>query len=85
MISFEHTIKNPVGFHAKPARELTELLKTMDLKVHICTKEKCVDASKLIRVISLGLVSGTTFTVQIEGKDEEKYLDQLRDFFAKNV
>lgn len=85
MITFKHTIKNPVGFHAKPARELAELLKTMDLKVHICAKEKRVDASKLIRVISLGLVSGTTFTVQIEGKDEEKYLDKLQDFFAKNV
>ena len=85
MLTFEHTIKDPVGLHAKPARQLAEIVRHLDSKVMICAQDRSADAAKLIRVISMGLVTGTKITVTIEGGDEQRAMDELHRFFSEKV
>lgn len=85
MITFEHIIKDPVGLHAKPARKLVEVAKRLDSRITICANNKTADATKLIRIISMGLVSGTKIIVTIEGGNEESSLKTLKCFFSGQV
>ncbi len=85
MKEFNYIISDPVGFHAKPARKLVELMNTIDSKVYLCTDTRKVEATKLIRMISLGLVTGSSVKIVIEGGNEEKSFAILKDFFSNNV
>lgn len=87
MIEFEHCITDPVGLHATPARKMCEYIKEQNIKSRITIEanHKSADATKLIRVISLGIVTGTTIRVRVEGDDEDDATILIRRFFNENV
>ena len=86
MKSFEYTITDPVGIHARPAGNLVKQIKTYaDSTVTITKNGKSVNALKLMALMSLGVKKGETVTVAVEGGDEEKVAAELEAFFKANL
>lgn len=86
MISFDVTIRDPLGIHARPAGQLAKLAKEYAGTVISVTKgDKTVKATQVMMLMGLGIRQGETVTVSAEGKDEEKAADALREFFEKNL
>ena len=85
MKSFEYTITDPVGIHARPAGMLVKEAKNYESTVTIVKGEKKADAKKLMILMGLGVKCGEEITVEVEGADEEKACEALETFFKENL
>lgn len=85
MTSFEYTITDEVGIHARPAGMLVKLAKGFQSEVILASGTKNADAKKLMAVMALGIGKGQTVTVSVNGPDEEEASEKIRGFFKDNL
>ena len=85
MKSFDYTIRDPLGIHARPAGLLVKTVKSLNSQVTLRKGDKSTAADRLLSVMGLGIRSGETVTVTLEGGDEEKNSSLLREFFETNL
>ena len=85
MKSFEYTITDPVGIHARPAGILVKEIKKYASAVTISKGEKSVNALKLMALMGMGIKQGDTITVGVEGGDEEGVAAAIEEFFKNNL
>lgn len=85
MKSFEYTITDPVGIHARPAGNLAKEAKKYDSVIKITKNGKSAEAKKLMALMALGVKQGETVTVSIEGGDEEAVAAAVETFFKENL
>ena len=78
MKTFEYTIKDELGIHARPAGLLVKEAKKFESE---CTITKDGKTKKL----TLGVKQGDTVTVTAEGADEEAAVAALKEFFENNL
>lgn len=85
MRSFEYTVKDPVGIHARPAGLLVRQVRTYQSKVTIAKDGKEVNGLKLMALMGLCVKQGETVTVTVEGPDEEFAAGDLEAFLKANL
>ena len=86
MKQFTYTVTDPVGIHARPAGILAKAAKALDSTVTITNAGgKSAEAKKLMAVMGLGVKTGETVTVSIEGGDEEASAAAMEKFFKENL
>ena len=85
MKSFEYTITDPVGIHARPAGLLVKEIKTHPgVTVTVTKGEKSVNALKLMALMGMGIKQGDTVTVSVEGEGEDAVAAAIEAFFKSN-
>ena len=82
MKTFDYTVKDELGIHARPAGLLVKEAKNFTSKITIKKGEKEVDAT---RVMALGVKQGETVTVNVDGADEDAAVAALKAFFEKEL
>ena len=85
MKSFNYTITDPVGLHARPAGLLVKEVKKHASLVTVKKGEKSSDAKKLMMLMGLGVKCGDEITVEVTGADEETAAAELETFFKANL
>lgn len=87
MKEFEYTIKDPIGIHARPAGILAKAAKAMDSTITISKADgsKSAVATKLMAVMGMGIKSGETVKITVEGGDEEANFAAIEKFFNENL
>ena len=82
MKSFEYTITDPVGIHARPAGILVKEIKNYaGVAVTVTKGEKSVNALKLMALMGMGIKQGDTVTVSVEGDNEDEVAAKIEEFF----
>lgn len=85
MKSFDYTITDPVGIHARPAGLLVKEIKGHSgCTVTVTKGEKSVNALKLMALMGMGIKQGDTVTVSVEGENEEAVAAAIESFFKAN-
>lgn len=86
MKEFTHTVKDPLGIHARPAGLIAKLAKEYpDTAVTITKGAKTVKAGQLMMLMSLSVKNGDTVTVQFNGPKEEVACEAFTKFFQENL
>jgi Phosphotransferase System HPr (HPr) Family len=85
MQSFEYTIKDELGIHARPAGLLVKLAKNYESSITVHKNAAAADAKKIMALMSLGVTKGTTVTVNVEGADEAEAGAAVQLFFTDNL
>lgn len=85
MKTFDYTIKDAMGIHARPAGLLVKEVAKYESKVSLTKDGKTVDAARLMAVMSLGVKQGQTITVTVEGADEDAAADGIQKFLEENL
>ena len=86
MKTFEYTITDPVGIHARPAGLLVKEIKNFAGSAVTITKgEKKVNALKLMALMQMGIKQGETVKIEVEGGDEEAVAKKIEAFFKANL
>ena len=86
MKSFEYTITDPVGIHARPAGLLVKEIKNFAGNTVTITKgDKSVNALKLMALMQMGIKKGDTVTISVEGPNEDTVSAALEAFFKSNL
>ena len=80
METFQYTITDEIGIHARPAGELAKLAKEFQSKITIKA-----DAERLMAVMALGIRHGQTVTVETVGPDETEAAEAVQDFFQAKL
>ncbi len=85
MNKFEYTIKDKLGIHARPAGMLAKKAKEFESVITIRKGEKEVNAAKIMALMSLGVKCGDNVAITAEGPDEDRAIQQMKDFFEANL
>ena len=82
-----YTITDPVGVHARPAGLLAKAAKGLDSTVTVAKADgsKSAVATKLMALMGMGIKTGETVTVTIEGGNEEANAAAMEQFFKDNL
>ena len=85
MRSFEYTITDEVGIHARPAGILVKEAKSYDSVIKVTKDGKSAEAKKLMALMGLGVKKGDTVTVSVVGGDEDAVAAKMEEFFKNNL
>lgn len=85
MKEFTYKITDEVGIHARPAGALVSLAKGFGEEILICRGDKCVDAKRLMAVMTMGIKKDDIVTVKISGDEEEMVCEKIKEFFNDNL
>lgn len=86
MKTFDYTINDALGIHARPAGQLAKLVASFGSKITIA-KEGGADvrAKSIMSLMGLGATKGTNITVKVEGPDEDAAAKAVEDFLKANL
>lgn len=84
MKTFEFTVVDELGIHARPAGLFIKCAGKFSSSITIATKDKSADAKRLFAVMGLGVKKGDTITVSADGKDENEAINELEEFCKAN-
>ena len=84
MKEFTYTIVDKDGMHARPAGRLAACAKQFASVISVRANGKTADAKRLIALMMLGAVCGTTLTFSINGEDENRAALELENFCHKH-
>lgn len=84
MKSFEYTITDPAGIHARPAGLLVREVRNYASAVTVINGDKAVNALKLLALMGMGIRQGDTVKVTVEGADEDTAAAAIEAFFKAN-
>lgn len=85
MKTFNYTIKDEIGIHARPAGLLAKKAKEFESTITLEKNGKSVNVTKLMMLMGLGVKCGETVTVTVEGPDEDKAAAEMEAFFNTNL
>lgn len=84
MVSSKVVIQNQTGLHARPASDFVNFVKTFGCKIEIeNTEGKRVKGSSLLKILSLGIKTGSELTVYCEGEGEQEALEKVVKFLSE--
>ena len=86
MKTFDYTVKDELGIHARPAGLLVKKITGVRSNVTIAVKAKgtSADATRLMAVMKMAVKQGDVVTVTIDGEDEDTVAPQIEQFFKDN-
>ena len=84
MKTFEYTIKDELGIHARPAGILVKAIakKTSDIKIKKAGDTREVNAKSIMGMMSLTLMPGEEITVVANGTDEKEAAAGIERFLV---
>ena len=85
MKSFEYTIKDELGIHARPAGLLAKRAKEFESEITLTKGERSALCSRLLSLMSLGIKQGDTERVSVVGSDEDAAAEAIKEFFERNL
>ncbi|MBE6122418.1 MAG: HPr family phosphocarrier protein [Solobacterium sp.] len=85
MIELQITVKDPQGIHARPAGRITSALLGYESFVTLWKGEKDYDVKKLLSFMGSELKCGEQVVIRVEGPDEEKCAEAVKQLFDENL
>ncbi len=85
MKTFNYTIKDEIGIHARPAGLLAKQAKSFQSEITLEKDGKSVSCTKLMALMGLGVKCGDTVTITVNGADEDAAEKAMKEFFEANL
>ncbi len=85
MKTFQYTIKEELGMHARPAGLILQLAKEFESDISVANKGKTGKLKRMMSVVELDIQYQDTVTVTIEGSDEDVAAEEMLAFFEENL
>ncbi len=74
---------DPMGFHARPVAVAVNKLREFDCEASIFHDGREVDMSSVVKLVELGIPTGSKFILAVEGKEEDEaalaIVDELKE------
>lgn len=72
-------LSNQSGLHARPAKNFVNFVKGYSSDIAVLHGEKKANGKSLISILTLGVESGSTIRIEINGEDEETVFRSLKE------
>ncbi len=77
MLSKTFTILNPQGFHVRPTKAFVDKSSSYQCDVFLIAKERRINGKSSLGLMTLGLKQHDEVTLEVNGEDEERALQEL--------
>ena len=84
MKTFDYTVTDPNGIHARPAGLLVRKAQEFDCEITLSCHGKTANLKRLLALMGLGVQKGDTVTVRVDGEGCEACAQALQLFFEEN-
>ena len=84
MLREEVTVTNPKGIHARPSAMIVRTAEEQDSAIRFTFNGETIDATNIMDVLSLGVAYGETVVVEVEGGEEARAMERMKEIFALN-
>lgn len=85
MKSFNYTITDQLGIHARPAGELVKLMQGYSSEFKIQFGPKEANGKRLFALMGMAVKKGDTIKVCVEGADESAACTALQSYMKNNL
>lgn len=85
MKTFEYTVTDGLGIHARPAGLIAKTAKEFSSEIVISKDGKNAACTKVMAIMGLGVKCGDRITVTVSGGDEEAAEKAMRELFNSNL
>lgn len=85
MKTFNYTVTDPLGIHARPAAQLVALYKSLPCQIHIQYGTKEIDGKSLLALMTLQIKQNDTITFQLDGPGEDEAYTKINDFIKHHL
>lgn len=75
-------IQSPSGLEARSIAVLVQLASQFDSKVYLEAGGKRVNAKSIMGMMSIGLDTGESVTIEADGEDEEAAIARISEFLS---
>lgn len=82
MQSKQLTVLNKLGLHARPCALLAQIASLFRSSITLTERNRSVDAKSILGLMTMAMPQGTTFTITVDGPDEESALEHISELFA---
>lgn len=82
--SREVTIQSETGLHARPASQFVQKAAHFQSDIHIVKDGRAINAKSIMGVLAGGIAQGSTVTIEAEGPDALKAVDELVELVETN-
>lgn len=83
MVKRDVKVKLSVGKEATPIAMLVQTASQFDSRTIIRKNDKAINAKSIMGMMSLGLLEGDEFIIEVEGDDEEKAADAIEKYLLE--
>ena len=83
-LSKELSVLASVGLHARPAAEFVKLAHQFQGSVRISYNDQEVDGKSMIGILKLAIKQGATFSLSLDGENEEEFMSRFEELIAKD-
>ncbi|HKL41289.1 MAG TPA: HPr family phosphocarrier protein [Clostridia bacterium] len=84
MKKLDIVLENETGLHARPASMLVQVAKDFDCDIKIELNEQTYVAKSMMSILSMGATKGSELSFVIDGSDELKAYNELKELFDSN-
>jgi phosphocarrier protein len=85
MKTFQYTLTDPHGLHARPAAMLAKAAAAFSSQITVTAPTGTADGKRLMSLMKLGACQGTVLTFRVEGPDEIEAAKALQIFLQENL
>ncbi len=85
VFEFHHVIKDPLGIHARPAGELSKIIKKYHCRFRIEANGHIAENGSVMQLMSLGAVCGTELKCTAEGMESAEAIDEVMKFMQQKL
>lgn len=85
MKTFNYTIKDELGLHARPCSLLIKKATEFSSEILIETNGKTADCKKMFALMGMGIKCGDNITLTVTGDDEDSAITELEKLFTENL
>ncbi len=78
----EIVIKNKQGLHARPAAAFVQIVAKHNSTVIVRKGKERVNGTSIMGILTLGVQQDSPITVEIDGEDAQKVLEELEKFLT---
>ena len=80
MIKKPITIQLSTGLEARPVAQLVQVASQFNSEIYVEIGRKKVNAKSIMGMMTLGLVTGESITVEADGTDEEQAVAEIEKY-----
>jgi len=79
----EILIKSAQGLHARPAALFVQIASKYNATINVMKGDEKVNGKSIMGILTLGAQKGSVVTIEAEGEDAERVVDDLEALLSK--
>jgi catabolite repression HPr-like protein len=82
MITKQIVINIPNGLEARPVALLVQVASQYECSIYVVSEEKRINAKSIMGMMSMGISTGETVTVEANGPDEQQAMENIEKYLS---